>query len=89
MSAIYTKDPATGERVTLSELAKRHGVHVSTISRRYGEGKRGQALVDRVDMQAHLAELNAKAHEAAERRKAIILTSMNALSRPFKQLGGN
>lgn len=89
MSAIYTKDPATGERVTLSELAKRHGVHVSTISRRYSEGKRGQALVDQVDMQAHLAELNAKAHEAAERRKAIILTSMNALSRPFKQLGGN
>ncbi len=89
MSAKYTKDPATGERVTLSELAKHHGVHVSTISRRYSEGKRGQALVDQVDMHAHLAELNATAHEAAERRKAIILTSMNALSRPFKQLGGN
>lgn len=89
MSAIYTKDPATGERITLSKLAKRHGVHVSTISRRYSEGKRGQALVEPVDMQAHLAEQNAKAHEVAERRKAIILLSMSALSRPFKQLGGN
>ena len=89
MRAIYTKDPATGERVTLSELAKRHGVHVSTLSRRYSEGKRGQALVAQLDMHAHLAEQNAKAHQAAERRKAIILLSMNALSRPFKQLGGN
>lgn len=89
MSAIYTKDPATGERVTLSELAKRHGIHVSTVSRRYHEGKRGQALVAHVDMKAHLAEQNAKSHEIAERRKAILLANMNALSRPLKQLGGN
>ena len=88
MSAIYTTDPATKESVTLSELARRHGIHVSTLSRRYAEGLRGQALVNKIDFAAHLAEQNAKKTQEVERREWIMAASMAALSRPFKQLGG-
>lgn len=88
MSAIYVTDPANNERVTLSELARRHGIHVSTLSRRYSEGRRGAALLEKIDFRAHLAEQNAKKTQEVERRQEIMRASMGALSRPFKQLGG-
>lgn len=88
MSAIYTTDPATNERVTLSELARRHGIHVSTLSRRYSEGKRGAALLEKIDFRAHLAEQNAKKAQEVERRQSIMIASSRGLHLPLKQLGG-
>jgi len=87
-NAIYTTDPATGESVTLSELAKRHGFHVSSISVRYHDGKRGHALVEKIDPAAHLAAQNAKKTREVERRQAIMNASARGLNLPFKQLGG-
>lgn len=88
MSALYVTDPATNERVTLSELARRHGIHVSTLSRRYSEGKRGQALIDAVDIAAKSTNQHAANRAAAERREAIINASTRGLHLPFNQLGG-
>ncbi|MBS3670162.1 hypothetical protein [Vreelandella boliviensis] len=86
MSAIYTTDPATNERVTLSELARRHGIHVSTLSRRHAEGLRGQALINKIDFAAHLAAQNAKKTQEVERREWIMAASMAALSRPLRHI---
>ena len=88
MSAIYVTDPATNERVTLSELARRHGIHVSTLSRRYSEGKQGEALLEKIDHNAHLAAQNAKRTAEVERRQAIMLANSRGLHLPLKQLGG-
>lgn len=87
-NAIYTTDPATGESVTLSELAKRHGFHVSSISARYHDGKRGKDLVAPRDPRAHLAAANAKKTQEVDRRQEIMSASNRALHLPFKQLGG-
>ena len=38
MSAIYTNDPANGESVSLSELARRYGLSPACLSRRYERG---------------------------------------------------
>ena len=88
MSAIYTNDPATGESVTLSKLARRHGFHVSSLSVRYHEGKRGHALVAPRDPKAHLAAQNAKKTQEVDRRQEIMSASNRGLHLPFKQLGG-
>ena len=85
-NAIYITDPSTGESVTLSELAKRHGIHVSTLSRRYSEGLRGKTLLKKPNLNAHLAEQNAKAKEAVERRQAIMSASTIGLTRPFNHI---
>ena len=86
MSAIYTQDPATGERVTLSELAKRHGVHVSTLSRRYASGHRGRTLVKPFNSVTAAEKQHAKARAEAARKQSIISASGVALTRPFKHI---
>ena len=87
-NAIYTTDPATGESVTLSELAKRHGFHVSSISVRYHDGKRGQALVAPPDPKARVAKQKAQKTQEVDRRQTIMSASSRGLHLPFKQLGG-
>jgi len=86
MSAIYTTDPATKERVTLSELAKRYGFNVSSISVRYHDGKRGQALVAKPDPAARLEAHKAKTKAAIERQQAILTASAFGLTRPLNHI---
>jgi len=86
MSAIYVTDPATNESVTLSELARRHGIHVSSLSVRYREGKRGQSLVAKPNQAARMAEQNARVKAAAERREAVLSASALGLTRPLNHI---
>lgn len=87
-NAIYTTDPATGDRVTLSELAKRHGFHASSLSVRYRDGKRGQALVAKPDPAARLEANKAKTKAAIERQQAILTASAFGLTRPLNHIAG-
>lgn len=43
-----TEDPATGELVSLQQLAIRHDHNYATIQRRYCDGKRGLELIKAV-----------------------------------------
>ncbi|MEL7893464.1 hypothetical protein [Vreelandella neptunia] len=86
MSAIYTTDPATKESVTLSELAKRYGFNVSSLSVRYRDGKRGHALVAKPDPTARLEAQKAKAKAAIERQQAILTASAFGLTRPLNHI---
>lgn len=88
MSAIYVTDPATNERVTLSELARRHNLHVSTLSRRYAAGTRGLSLVKPFSGKEHAAEQHAKTRAASERKQSIISASSRALMRPLNHIAG-
>lgn len=86
-NALLITDPATGESVTLSELARRHGLHVSTLSRRYAAGIRGLSLVKPFSSKEHAAEQHAKTRAAAERKQSIISASNRALMRPLNHIG--
>ncbi|WP_237673491.1 hypothetical protein [Vreelandella profundi] len=87
-NAIYTTDPATGDRVMLSELARRHGIHVSTLSRRYADGRRGADLLSKPEPGRHQLEQHQRAREDAERKQSILSTSSAALMRPFSHIAG-
>lgn len=86
MSAIYVTDPATNERVTLSELSRRYGIHVGTLSRRYAAGARGRTLVKAFNSVAAAEEQHAKNRVAAERKQAIITASSRALMCPLNHI---
>lgn len=86
MSAIYTTDPNTGESVTLSELARRHGIHVGTLSRRYASGHRGPALVKPFNSITAAEAQHAKNRAVAERKQSIISASNAALMRPLNHI---
>lgn len=84
----YINDPTTGESVSLSELARRHGLHVATISRRYAAGVRGPTLIKPFDSVAAAEEQHAKTRAAAERKQSIISASSRALMRPLNHIAG-
>jgi len=86
MSAIYTTDPATGESVTLSELARRHGLTAGCLSRRYHQGLRDWKLVEQIDREA-LARAKAADYRArAERQQQLANVNTAALMQPFKHI---
>lgn len=86
MTAIYATDPKTKESVTLSELAKRHQLSVSTLSRRHAEGKRGDELVEPFDIRRYNAEQRARAQAAAERKEAVLAANSRGLMRPLNHI---
>ncbi|RUR34507.1 hypothetical protein [Vreelandella nanhaiensis] len=86
MTAIYTTDPKQGDSVTLSEIASRYNISISTVSRRYAQGKRGNALVGGTDVAARVAELKAAARACAARKEDVISASTRALMCPLKHI---
>lgn len=86
MSAIYVNDPANGESVSLSELARRYGLSPACLSRRYERGYRGKKLVELVSREevarAKAAEYRAK----LERQQRLIEANSAALMQPFKHI---
>lgn len=87
-NALLITDPTTGESVTLSELARRHNLHVSTLSRRYASGLRVRTLVKPFNNIAAAEAQHAKTRAAAERKQAILSASMCGLKLPFNHIGG-
>ncbi|MCL7938789.1 hypothetical protein M8009_00535 [Halomonas sp. ATCH28] len=60
-ASIYrVEDPATGEWVTLKELASRHRIPYPTVQRRNREGKTGTALVKKPDPRYQVGGRNSK-----------------------------
>ncbi|WP_193090828.1 hypothetical protein [Halomonas colorata] len=86
MTAIYTTDPKQGDSVMLSEIASRYNISLSTVSRRYAQGKRGNALINGADTAARVAELKAAARACSARKEDVIKASSYALMRPLKQI---
>ena len=87
MSAIYVNDPTTNERVTLSELGRRHGLTAGCLSRRYHQGLRDWQLVEQIDREA-LARAKAADYRArAERQQHLANVNTAALMQPFNHIG--
>ncbi|CAM3309959.1 hypothetical protein [Halomonas lysinitropha] len=60
-ASIYrVEDPATGEMITLKELARRHRVPYPTVQRRNREGKTGADLVKKPDQRYQVGGRHSK-----------------------------
>ena len=86
MSAIYVNDPTTNERVTLSELGRRHGLTAGCLSRRYHQGLRDWQLVEQIDREALARAKAAEYRESLVRQHRIVEFNTAALSLPLKHI---
>ncbi|WP_404462971.1 hypothetical protein LG331_09285 [Vreelandella aquamarina] len=86
MSAIYVNDPANGDSVSLSELARRHQLSPGAVCRRYHDGKRGDDLVAAFDKSQQAKTMHAEWRAKIEREQALIDWNTAALTRPFDQI---
>ncbi|ATH77757.1 hypothetical protein CLM76_09210 [Vreelandella venusta] len=86
MSAIYVNDPANGESVSLSELARRHGLTAGCLSRRYHQGLRGWSLVEQIDREALARAKAAEYREKLERQQQLAAANTAALMRPLNHI---
>ncbi|MYL22510.1 hypothetical protein GLV89_01665 [Halomonas alkaliantarctica] len=91
MSKIQTTDPATGEIVTIPQLAKRYSIRIGTLHWRHSRGRRGWDLVAPLNEHrgSSIRQGIAKRREMAspERRELIQAARTHPLTRPFSQLG--
>ena len=88
--AIMVKDPHTGERSTLMELAARYQITKATIYRRWRLGKRGIDLVVPAKEEQGKRNLSAaELHRMAEKERAhfIEMAKQSFMARPLKCLG--
>lgn len=81
-------DPNTGEELTMTQFAKRYGLHKETVYYRYKKGPRGEALIAPA-----IGPLMSDAQRQREEQKArtayIQQAKGSALARPLTQLGGD
>tara|TARA_R100001039_G_C1851908_1_gene112610 strand:- start:3828 stop:4139 length:312 start_codon:yes stop_codon:yes gene_type:complete len=82
---VITKDPGTGEKVTLMELSERYGVSRATIYSRYLSGKRGRDLVATPN-RGSLSEAEKDKQHQHQRQAYIEQAKRSPLAKPLNHI---